>query len=86
MPRKPKFKPEIRRIKLNPEQAVLACGCYWQGHKHTGTASMGPNSGAHACGTSGRAAGHTQCVPHACTQSSGTFYHNPSSVASGASS
>ena len=25
---KPKFKPEITRIKLNPEQAVLACQCY----------------------------------------------------------
>ena len=28
MARKPKFKPEIRRIKLNPEQAVLTCNCY----------------------------------------------------------
>ena len=28
MPRKPKFKPVITRIKLNPEQAVLACSCY----------------------------------------------------------
>lgn len=25
---KPKFTPEITRIKLNPEQAVLACSCY----------------------------------------------------------
>lgn len=28
MPKKPKFKPEITRVRLNPEQAVLACGCY----------------------------------------------------------
>ena len=28
MPRKPKFRPEIRRVKLNPEQAVLLCDCY----------------------------------------------------------
>ena len=28
MPRKPKFRPEIRRIILNPEQAVLSCSCY----------------------------------------------------------
>ena len=28
MPRKPKFNPQITRIKLNPEQAVLECGCY----------------------------------------------------------
>ena len=25
---KPKFKPVITRIKLNPEQAVLACSCW----------------------------------------------------------
>lgn len=28
MSRKPKFKPVITRVKLNPEQAVLACDCY----------------------------------------------------------
>jgi hypothetical protein len=28
MSRKPKFRPEIRRIKLNPEQAVLVCDCW----------------------------------------------------------
>jgi len=28
MPKKPKFKPEITRVKLNPEQAVLYCECY----------------------------------------------------------
>lgn len=28
MPSKPKFKPVITRIKLNPEQAVLQCSCY----------------------------------------------------------
>lgn len=31
MTRKPKFKPVITRVKLNPEQAVLWCAC------HTGT-------------------------------------------------
>jgi hypothetical protein len=25
---KPKFKPVITRVKLNPEQAVLSCDCY----------------------------------------------------------
>jgi hypothetical protein len=25
---KPKFNPIVTRIKLNPEQAVLACSCY----------------------------------------------------------
>lgn len=28
MGRKPGFKPKVRRIKLNPEQAVLSCKCY----------------------------------------------------------
>ncbi len=28
MPRKPKFKPVVTRIKLNPEQAVLSCNCH----------------------------------------------------------
>jgi len=28
MKSKPKFNPVITRIKLNPEQAVLACSCY----------------------------------------------------------
>jgi len=27
--RKPKFRPKITRIKLNPEQAVLSCYCYF---------------------------------------------------------
>jgi hypothetical protein len=31
MSRKPKFRPKITRVKLNPEQAVLACACYNQG-------------------------------------------------------
>jgi len=32
MGRKPKFKPMITRIKLNPEQAVLSCNCYSNGN------------------------------------------------------
>jgi hypothetical protein len=28
MSKKPKFRPRITRVKLNPEQAVLACSCY----------------------------------------------------------
>ena len=34
MPRKPKFRPEVTRIKLNPEQAVLSCNCYNVGRSH----------------------------------------------------
>jgi len=29
MSKKPKFKPQIVRVKLNPEQAVLYCACHW---------------------------------------------------------
>ena len=28
-----KFRPEITRVKLNPEQAVLSCGCYCMGYR-----------------------------------------------------
>ncbi len=28
---KPKFKPVVTRVKLNPEQAVLQCNCYATG-------------------------------------------------------
>jgi hypothetical protein len=35
MPRKPKFRPVITRVKLNPEQAVLTCECYDTGLKVT---------------------------------------------------
>ena len=31
-----RFKPEIRRIKLNPEQAVLACGCVTTNNRPSG--------------------------------------------------
>lgn len=31
MSKKPKFKPQVIRIKLNPEQAVLTCTCYSAG-------------------------------------------------------
>lgn len=33
MGRKPKFKPMITRIKLNPEQAVLTCNCFNAGFR-----------------------------------------------------
>ena len=31
MGRKPKFRPKITRVKLNPEQAVLTCNCFSRG-------------------------------------------------------
>lgn len=34
MSRKPKFKPEITRVKLNPEQAVLNCNCWDTGYQN----------------------------------------------------
>lgn len=38
MVRKPKFRPVITRVKLNPEQAVLSCMCFYgagAGHPFT---------------------------------------------------
>ena len=35
MPQKTKFKPEITRINLDPEQAVLSCTCYSAGYYNT---------------------------------------------------
>jgi len=31
MSRKPRFKLLIKRVRLNPEQAVLTCNCFWVG-------------------------------------------------------
>lgn len=36
---KPKFKPVITRVKLNPEQAVLSCTCFSEGYTQP---SQGP--------------------------------------------
>jgi len=41
VPKKPKFKPEITRVKLNPEQAVLSCACYTGDRRGTGTWTSG---------------------------------------------
>lgn len=38
MPRKPRFRPAITRVKLNPEQAVLLCSCYDVGSSGDGAA------------------------------------------------
>ncbi|MBL7069050.1 MAG: hypothetical protein ISS34_04260 [Candidatus Omnitrophica bacterium] len=37
MPRKPKFRPRITRVKLNPEQAVLFCSCSTLGWGNSST-------------------------------------------------
>ena len=42
MPRKPKFKPVITRVKLNPEQAVLSCNCYYFGVRWAGAMLADP--------------------------------------------
>jgi len=39
--RKMKFRPEITRVKLNPEQAVLTCNCYAAGWRADGGAWTG---------------------------------------------
>lgn len=44
MLRKPKFKPEVTRIKLNPEQAVLTCLCWDVGKIGIGRAGNEPGA------------------------------------------
>lgn len=57
MSRKPKFKPEITRVKLNPEQAVLACTCY-NNQRWTTSGGTQQSAGSNwACVSSGK--GHT---------------------------
>jgi len=41
MSRKPKFKPEITRVKLDPEQAVLQCNCYTNQIRHAYSCQVG---------------------------------------------
>ena len=38
--RRMKFRPEITRVKLNPEQAVLTCNCYNTGFNHYGWTTL----------------------------------------------
>ena len=52
MSRKPKFKPEITRVKLNPEQAVLTCDCWSANEKYSdglGSNLMRISAGAGLC-------------------------------------
>ncbi len=43
--KKKKFKPVITRVKLNPEQAVLNCGCFNRGYLRDGVTRLnGTNS------------------------------------------
>jgi hypothetical protein len=51
---KPKFNPIVTRVKLNPEQAVLACSCYTTNRK------------CPANGTGGRVANRSICQTNVC--------------------
>jgi hypothetical protein len=75
MPKKQKFKPEITRVKLNPEQAVLSCSCYSNGmvfsnfiyRPNTLTTICGPGvfgknvQTAYVCSISGSRTGSSTC-------------------------
>jgi hypothetical protein len=55
MSRKPKFKPVITRIKLNPEQAVLICSCYDGGVQMSAPTLTRPSfGGTRGCVKSGK--------------------------------
>lgn len=49
MLRKPKFRPVITRVKLNPEQAVLFCTCYSDGNYSSGADLYSDTLGQRVC-------------------------------------
>ncbi|MCX5694548.1 MAG: hypothetical protein NT014_05455 [Candidatus Omnitrophica bacterium] len=63
MPKKLKFKPEITRIKLNPEQAVLSCSCYDVGMQATESGSSLANGDADNCCNGKSYDWHWACNP-----------------------
>lgn len=73
MLKKRKFKPVIKRIKLNPEQAVLACNCWWGGATIEEVAGVANRAYFHdhgrgACNLNwGRASGWVQHFHHLVT-------------------
>lgn len=69
MSKKPKFKPEVTRIALNPEQAVLLCACYDTSHQINGSVNKGPLDGVTLCQGAGKARAHAD--EGACTGTRG---------------
>ena len=61
MPKKPKFKPEISRIKLNVEQAVLTCSCY-SGSFNLSASTIGPQNYSGCYDVSGSKASGPLCA------------------------
>jgi hypothetical protein len=59
MPRKLKFKPQITRVKLNPEQAVLLCPCFLYGYQNSGSSSNPINNICYLEGSSTKKADWT---------------------------
>ena len=75
MVKKPKFRPKMSRIKLNPEQAVLTCDCYTSsgklrpaGHGEYGCTLIAGNM---ICMAGEKSYGSTS---HPCTW--GSLYHH----------
>lgn len=49
MSRKPKFRPVITKVKLNPEQAVLQCDCYDEDRLFYGSGPYPPQTYLNVC-------------------------------------
>jgi hypothetical protein len=83
MVRKPGFKPKITRVKLNPEQAVLACSCFhdgWQVYLHEYvTGGGGP---WHACCQTGARIGQDAQESWSCTAGGSSWRADPGAVSS----
>jgi len=61
MPKKLKFKPEITRIKLNPEQAVLSCACYNTGNDYRESGTDQADGSSNSCCNGKSIATHWPC-------------------------
>ena len=70
MSKKLKFKPEITRVKLDPEQAVLNCSCYDIGLQAVYTSqAQGPSGFTMSCTTNLYPRNHVSAVNSVCSTS-----------------
>ena len=69
MSRRPKFNPEISRVKLNPEQAVLQCACFGTTAMKWRVTSRNGSSSTYCIGGSGRLVGKLTQIN--CSRSAG---------------
>ena len=80
MSKKPKFKPVITRVKLNPEQAVLTCTCSTSGVRVV-IGSVHTMTYDNVC-NAGRSVTNTHMYTHCCFSGGGLSYRGSSAASS----